>query len=94
MMNADTVLNLFATRHLKIKDYLPFFASLIKSVPKKNVLRGLHYQLTHPQGKLIRVEFRGSIRDVAVDIRKHSPTYGHYALSKLTDKNKIMLYIP
>ena len=59
----------------------------------KNVLRGLHYQLENPQGKLVRAIF-GRIRDVAVDIRKHSPTYGQYEISQLTDKNNKMLYIP
>ena len=59
----------------------------------KNVLRGLHYQLENPQGKLVRAIF-GRIRDVAVDIRKHSPTYGQHEISQLTDKNNKMLYIP
>ena len=60
---------------------------------QKDVIRGLHYQLEHPQGKLIRV-ISGRIRDVAVDIRKRSPTYGHYEISQLTDKINKMLYIP
>ena len=59
----------------------------------QNVLRGLHYQLSHPQGKLVQV-ISGSILDVAVDIRVGSATFGkHYAV-KLTSKNKKIFYIP
>ena len=54
---------------------------------KRSVLRGLHYQLRNPQGKLVRVIY-GSILDVAVDIRCGSPTFGQYVSVKLTDKNK------
>ena len=60
---------------------------------KKNVLRGLHYQLNKPQGKLIRVVL-GSILDVAVDIRLGSPTFGRYQLAELSDKNKNIFYVP
>ena len=60
---------------------------------KRSVLRGLHYQLRNPQGKLVRVIY-GSILDVAVDIRLGSPTFGHYVSVKLTDKNKRILYVP
>ncbi len=49
--------------------------------------------MENPQGKLVHAIF-GRIRDVAVDIRKHSPTYGQYEISQLTDKNNKMLYIP
>lgn len=59
----------------------------------KNVLRGLHYQLKHPQGKLIRVSL-GSVWDVAVDLREHSKFFGkHYAV-ELTDKNNYIFWIP
>ncbi len=60
---------------------------------KRSVLRGLHYQLRNPQGKLVRVIY-GSILDVAVDIRCGSPTFGQYVSVKLTDKNKRILYVP
>ena len=60
---------------------------------KRGVLRGLHYQLRNPQGKLVRVVY-GSILDVAVDIRCGSPTFGQYVSVKLTDKNKRILYVP
>jgi dTDP-4-dehydrorhamnose 3,5-epimerase len=59
----------------------------------KGVLRGLHYQFNRPQGKLVRV-ISGSILDVAVDIRKGSPTFGQSEIVHLTDENNKMLYIP
>jgi len=59
----------------------------------KGVLRGLHYQLNRPQGKLVRV-ISGSILDVAVDIRKGSPTFGQSEIVHLTAENNKMLYIP
>ncbi|KJJ83544.1 dTDP-4-dehydrorhamnose 3,5-epimerase [Candidatus Omnitrophus magneticus] len=64
------------------------------SVSRKNVLRGLHYQLNpNAQGKLINV-IDGEIFDVAVDIRKDSPCYGKWTGLILSDKNKKMLYVP
>ncbi len=59
----------------------------------KNVLRGLHYQIQQPQGKLVRV-VEGEVFDVAVDIRKSSSTFGHYVGMTLTAENKKMLWIP
>ena len=59
----------------------------------KGVLRGLHYQYNRPQGKLVRV-ISGSILDVAVDIRKRSPTFGQSEIVHLTAENNKMLYIP
>jgi dTDP-4-dehydrorhamnose 3,5-epimerase len=59
----------------------------------RNVLRGLHYQIEHPQGKLIRV-IAGEIFDVAVDIRKGAPTFGQYAAVALSSDNKRMLWVP
>ena len=60
---------------------------------KHKVLRGLHYQLNQPQGKLVQV-IVGSIIDVAVDIRVGSSTFGKYHAEKLSAKNKKIFYIP
>ena len=59
----------------------------------KGVLRGLHYQLKNPQGKLVRVVL-GSILDVAVDIRIGSPTFGKAEMVDLSSENRKMLYVP
>ena len=64
------------------------------SISKKNVLRGLHFQKRPmSQGKLVQV-IKGSVLDVAVDIRKSSPTYGQYYKIELNDINKFQLWIP
>ena len=63
------------------------------SCSKQNVLRGLHYQIQQPQGKLIRVVV-GTIFDVAVDIRKSSATFGRWVGSELSAENKRLLWIP
>ena len=59
----------------------------------KGVLRGLHYQLIQPQGKLVRVA-RGSVFDVAVDVRKGSPTFGQWYGTTLDEESMRMMYIP
>jgi len=59
----------------------------------KGVLRGLHYQVEQPQGKLVRV-VRGAVFDVAVDIRKSSPTFGKWVGVELTEENHQQLWIP
>ena len=59
----------------------------------RGVLRGLHYQITRPQGKLIRVS-RGSVFDVAVDLRKSSPTFGRWVGAELSEDNHHQVWIP
>jgi len=59
----------------------------------KNALHGLHYQIQHPQAKLVRV-VQGAVLDVAVDIRKSSPTFGQHVAVKLSAENKRMFWMP
>ena len=63
-----------------------------QSKSTKGVLRGLHYQINHPQGKLVRV-IKGRVFDVAVDIRKGSPTYSKWFGVELSEENKKQFYI-
>ena len=63
------------------------------SQSRQFTLRGLHYQLKHPQGKLVYV-ITGEILDIAVDIRSGSPTFGRWTGTLLSDKNKRQLFIP
>ena len=63
-----------------------------QSMSKKGVLRGLHYQKEHPQGKLVRV-IRGRVFDVAVDIRVGSKTYGQWFGVELSEENKKQFYV-
>lgn len=64
------------------------------SFSKKNVLRGLHFQLPpFEQAKLVQV-LKGKVLDVAVDIRENSPTYGQYVSYELSDENNFQLFIP
>lgn len=64
-----------------------------ESCSQKGVIRGLHYQLNNPQGKLVRV-IKGTIYDVAVDIRRGSKTFGNYFGIELSEHNKTQLWIP
>lgn len=59
----------------------------------RHVLRGLHYQLTKPQGKLVRV-VTGAVWDIAVDLRRSSPTFGKWVGVELNDENHHMLWVP
>lgn len=64
-----------------------------QSKSKKGVLRGLHFQKKHPQGKLVRI-IKGEVFDVAVDLRKNSETYGKWYGCILSENNKKQFYIP
>ncbi|MGA2004128.1 MAG: dTDP-4-dehydrorhamnose 3,5-epimerase [Terriglobales bacterium] len=64
-----------------------------QSFSQKNVVRGLHYQIRQPQGKLVRV-ISGEIFDVALDLRRSSPTFGKWETFTLSGENKWMLWIP
>lgn len=63
------------------------------SLSVQGTLRGLHYQLCHPQGKLVRV-VRGAVFDVAVDLRRRSPDFGRWVGLELSAENRRMLWIP
>jgi dTDP-4-dehydrorhamnose 3,5-epimerase len=63
------------------------------SLSRKNVLRGIHYQIVQPQGKLVRVT-HGAVLDVAVDLRRGSPTFAQHAAVELSGENGKMLWIP
>jgi len=63
------------------------------SVSKKNVLRGIHYQIVQPQGKLVRVT-QGAVLDVAVDLRRSSPDFGRHVAVQLDSDKGEMLWIP
>ena len=60
---------------------------------RRGVLRGLHYQIQHAQGKLVRVA-EGEVFDVAVDLRRRSPTFGRHVAMTLSAANRRMLYVP
>lgn len=63
------------------------------SISRKNVLRGIHYQMGRPQGKLVRVT-HGAVLDVAVDLRRGSPAFGRHVTVELSGENGKMLWIP
>ena len=71
----------------------PDFVQDNHSCSARNVLRGLHYQIQQPQGKLVRVA-SGEVFDVAVDLRRSSPTFGRWCGTVLSAENKRMLWIP
>jgi len=75
------------------KQGLPPFVQDNQSLSSKGTLRGLHYQLDRPQAKLVRV-IRGAIYDVAVDIRRGSPTFGRWIAETLSADNKLQLFVP
>lgn len=84
-------------RHDKLQDFLGFninFCQDNESQSNYGVLRGLHYQMPpYAQTKLVRV-IKGKVLDVAVDIRKESPTFGQHVAVELTEENKKQLFVP
>jgi len=71
----------------------PAFVQDNHSKSARHVLRGLHYQIRQPQGKLVRV-VQGEVFDVAVDLRSAAPTFGHWVGARLSGENKRQLWIP
>jgi len=63
------------------------------SASERNVLRGLHYQVRQPQGKLVRV-IAGEVYDVAVDLRRSSPTFGRWTAERLSADNRRVMWVP
>lgn len=82
-------------RHTFVEDtgLNPDFVQSNHSGSVKDVLRGLHYQIRQPQGKLVRV-VAGEVFDVAVDLRRDSPTFGRWIGEYLSAENKRMMWIP
>ena len=84
-------------RQDKLEAYLGFKVNFVQdneSKSSRGVLRGLHYQLAPAsQTKLVRV-IKGRVLDVAVDIRKNSPTFGHHVAVELSEENKRQLFVP
>ena len=78
---------------LKATGLSPNFVQDNHSRSVKGVLRGLHYQIRQPQGKLVRV-VRGCAYDVAVDVRKSSPTFGRWVGVELSEDNQLQLWVP
>ena len=77
----------------EIVGYQVNFVQDNQSFSKKNVLRGMHYQIGRPQSKLVRVT-EGEVFDVAVDLRRESPTFGKWVGAILSAKNNLQLWIP
>ena len=71
----------------------PEFVQDNRSVSRRNVLRGLHYQVERPQGKLITA-VRGEIYDVAVDLRRRSPTFGRWVGFRLSESDRRLAWLP
>ncbi|WP_320914344.1 dTDP-4-dehydrorhamnose 3,5-epimerase [Butyricimonas paravirosa] len=84
----------FSLKHFEEKVSKTVFVQDNESKSKYGVLRGLHYQLPpYTQAKLVRV-VKGRVLDVAVDIRKGSPTFGKYVAVELSEENKLQFFLP
>lgn len=86
-------LETFRESHFKNRGIDLSFVQDNQSMSGQGILRGLHYQLKYPQGKLVRA-LSGEIFDVAVDIRKSSPTFGQWVGATLSAENKNQLWVP
>lgn len=83
----------YSRRSMSEAGILDEFVQDNHSYSSRNVLRGLHYQIKNPQGKLVRVA-SGQILDVAVDLRRSSPSFGRWEAVRLSGENLRMLWIP
>jgi len=83
----------YSAESLAAAGIAPTFVQDNQSGSWQGVLRGLHYQISQPQGKLVRV-VRGEVFDVAVDLRKRSPTFGRWAAERLSADNRLMVWVP
>ena len=92
-MSAGSFFESYNQRSLEELGIRESFVQDNQSLSHRGVLRGLHYQIEQPQGKLIRC-LRGEIFDVAVDLRRSSPTFGQWVGECLSSENKRMLWIP
>lgn len=91
--NRGFFMETFNERDFKDAGYDLKFVQDNQSKSTKGVLRGLHFQIKYPQGKLVRVT-KGKVFDVGVDLRSDSDTYGKWFGAVLSDENKRQLYIP
>ncbi|QPJ65085.1 MAG: dTDP-4-dehydrorhamnose 3,5-epimerase [Candidatus Nitrohelix vancouverensis] len=83
----------FSKRKYEALGIMDDFVQDNHSYSRKNVLRGLHFQIDKPQAKLVRV-VRGEVFDVAVDIRKDSPNFGKWFGARISAENQLQMYIP
>lgn len=91
--NRGAFLETFNQREMTAAGLPAEWAQDNSSLSKKNVVRGIHYQIVQPQGKLVRVT-HGAVLDVAVDLRRSSPHFGKHLAVELSGENGRMLWIP
>lgn len=89
----DDLMSSFSVKELASIGISARFVQDNHSLSNYGVIRGLHYQIQHPQSKLIYVPF-GSIADVVVDMRRSSPNFGMYSKIDLSSDNRLILFIP
>ncbi len=82
-----------AARFAELAGFAPCFVQDNHSMSGRNVVRGLHYQLGRPQGKLVRV-IAGAVFDVVVDLRRSSPGFGRWMGTELSAENRRQLWVP